>query len=79
MNDVKREKNLSDATGEMSLEDIAYNAGVRDALVSVLNTLEQKKDRVAFIEEPGVKFVKSILAEALVIARSTRTRRISQN
>ena len=70
---------MSDATGEMSPEDIAYNEGVRNTLVSIIRTLEEKKSHIHLIEEPGVKFTKEVLAEALVLANGTRTRRISQN
>lgn len=78
MNDQQKEKNLSDSTGEMSTEDLAYNQGVRDALTSMLRALDERKDLVLLIEEPGVKFSKGVLAEALVLANGTRTRRISQ-
>jgi len=63
----------------MSPEDIAYNEGVRNTLVSIIRTLEEKQSHIHLIEEPGVKFTKEVLAEALVLANGTRTRRISQN
>jgi len=61
----------------MSPEDIAYNEGVRNTLVSIIRTLESKKHLIQPDEEQGVKLTKSILAEALVLANGTRTRRIS--
>jgi hypothetical protein len=63
----------------MSPEDIAYNEGVRDTLMSTLKKLEARRGALESFEEPGVELVRSILAEALVLANGTRTRRISQN